>query len=48
MSCDYYCKCKYCQYVDPSERSGYKWHCDWYRIYVDPDELQECRHFQKN
>lgn len=40
-----YCKCKYCRYVDPSERSGCKWHCEWIGIYVDPEELTECSHF---
>ena len=28
------------------ERSGHKWYCEWYRIYVDPDELTECSHYQ--
>ena len=41
-----YCHCKYCRYVNSGERSGYKWYCEWYRIYVDPDELTECSHYQ--
>lgn len=43
---DYYCKCKYCQYTDPSERSGCKWWCEWYRQYFDPEKLQECKHYK--
>ena len=27
---DYYCKCKDCNYIDPSEKSGYKWYCEYY------------------
>lgn len=43
---DNYCKCKNCKYCDPSERNGYKWYCEYYRIYVDPDEVQECRMYR--
>ena len=32
---EYYCKCKKCKYIDPTETSGYK----------DPDEVKECRHY---
>ncbi len=41
-----YCHCKYCRYVNSGERSGHKGYCEWYRIYVDPDELTECSHYQ--
>lgn len=41
-----YYHCKYCRYVNSGERSGHKWYCEWYRIYVDPDELTECSHYQ--
>lgn len=47
MAYDYYCTCKNCRYADPTERSGYKWYCQWYRTYEDPDKLQECRHFRE-
>ncbi|MBR3166817.1 MAG: hypothetical protein IKF16_11680 [Lachnospiraceae bacterium] len=38
-------KCKKCRYADPTERSGYKWLCEWYRSYEDPDEVRDCPHF---
>lgn len=44
-----YVKCKYCKYLDTSERSGinnYKCYCEWYRIYVDPDEVSDCSHYR--
>ena len=44
---DYYCKCKKCKYVDPTERDGYKWYCEWYRSYEDPDEVRECKRYQE-
>ena len=45
---DYYCKCKDCKYIDPSERDkGYKWYCEYYGRYEDPDKLQECKNFKK-
>jgi len=44
---DYYCKCKDCKYIDPSERSGCKWYCEYYGRYEDPDKLQECKNFKK-
>lgn len=43
---DNYCKCKGCRYIDPNERSGYKWYCTWYRSYEDPDYVHECSHFE--
>ena len=43
---DNFCKCKGCKYVDPNERSGYKWYCTWYRSYEDPDIVRECSHFE--
>ncbi len=42
---DYRCKCCKCRYIDPSDRDGCKWYCEYYRTYEDPDELKECRHF---
>lgn len=42
---DYYCKCKTCKYVDPNSRSGYKWYCEYYRTYEDPDNVRECSHY---
>ncbi len=42
---DDYCKCKNCKYADPSTREpgkSWKWHCDWYSTYEDPDEVREC------
>ncbi len=42
---DDYCKCKDCKYVDPTERDGYKWYCELHKIYVDPDEIQECKSY---
>ena len=27
---DYYCKCKDCKHIDPSEKSGYKWYSEYY------------------
>ncbi len=47
MSVDYRCKCEKRKYVDPSERNGYKWYCEFFRWYVDPDEAHECKHFKK-
>ena len=44
---DYYCKCKNCKECDPTERDGYKWYCEWYKIYVDPDEVTECKNYRE-
>ena len=44
---DYRCKCSKCRYIDPSDRSGYKWYCAYYRTYEDPDEVKECEHFEE-
>ncbi len=44
---DYYCKCKKCKYIDPTERDGYKWHCDYYNRYEDPDEIKECKYYSE-
>lgn len=43
-----YCRCRDCRYCDPSEKDGYKTHCDWYGSYEDPDEIKECSHYQEN
>ena len=42
-----YGKCSKCKYCDPTECSGYKWYCEWYRTYEDPDVIRECAHFQE-
>ena len=47
MSIDYYCKCKDCEYIDPTEKNGYKWYCTYRKTYEDPEEVQECRYFKK-
>lgn len=44
---DYYCKCKNCKNADPSERNGYKWYCESYGTYEDPDEVRECKRYQE-
>ena len=41
-----YVKCKYCRYCNTSEKDGYKCYCEWYRTYVDPDEVSECSHYR--
>ena len=47
MSLDYYCKCKNCEYIDPTERSGYKWYCTYRKTYEDPDKVQECKLYKE-
>lgn len=47
MSNDDYCKCEKCKYIDPSERSGYKWYCEYYRTYEDSDEVKECKNYRE-
>jgi hypothetical protein len=47
MSMDDYCKCKDCEYIDPTEKSGYKWYCTYYNTYEDPDKVQECRYYKE-
>ena len=45
-----YHQCKYCKYVDSSETDGYKWYCEWHRIYVDPDKKEDeydCSHYRE-
>ena len=42
-----YGKCSKCKYCDPTECSGYKWYCEWYRTYEDPDVIRECEHFRE-
>ena len=42
---EYYCKWEKCKYIDPTETSGYKWYCEYYKTYEDPDEVKECRHY---
>lgn len=44
---DDYCKCKKCKYIDPSERSGCKWYCEYYRTYENPDEVRECKAYRE-
>lgn len=43
MAVDYYCKCKDCCWVDPTTRSGYKWYCESFGCFVDPDVVRECK-----
>ena len=43
---DEYVKCKYCKHCNSSERKGCKWYCEWYGMYVDPDEVSECKHYR--
>lgn len=47
MAIDYYCKCKNCKYVDPTERKGYKWYCSSYGSYEDPDKIRECKRYKE-
>lgn len=47
MGYDNYGKCKKCRYADPTERNGYKWYCEYYKTYEDPDEVKECKHFNE-
>ena len=42
---DYYCKCKKCEEIDPTERDGYKWYCQFRKTYEDPDEVKECKYY---
>lgn len=44
---DYYCKCKDCKEIDPTERNGYKWFCKEYGTYEDPDEVKECKRYRE-
>lgn len=44
---NYWCKCKACEYIDPTETNGYKWYCTYYRTYEDPDEIRECNHYKE-
>ncbi len=44
---DDYCKCKGCKYADPTEKKGYKWYCECYKTYEDPDKIRECKSFKK-
>lgn len=44
---EYYCKCRKCEYIDPTETNGYKWYCTYYKTYEDPDEIKECRYYKE-
>ena len=45
---DYYCKCKDCEYIDPSERkNSWCWYCGYYGTYEDIDIVRECKHHKK-
>lgn len=48
MAIDYACKCKKCKYIDPTERSGYKWYCTYHGTYEDPDAVQECKDYRED
>ena len=43
----FYCRCKYCKYVDSHECDGHKWYCTLFRRYVDPEELIECNEYRE-
>lgn len=45
---DEYIRCRDCQYLDTSERDGYKCYCEWYRTYEDPDKVQKCEHYRED
>lgn len=47
MAVDYYCKCKDCEYIDPTEKNGYRWYCTYRKIYEDPDEIKECKYYKE-
>ena len=38
--------CRCCAYCNSAETYGYKYYCEWYKIYVDPDDCSECPHFR--
>ena len=42
-----YGKCKYCKWCDPTERNGYKWFCERYGTYEDPDEVRDCNNYDE-
>lgn len=44
---DNYGKCEKCSNCDPTERKGYKWYCEWYGTYEDPEIVRECDHFDE-
>ena len=41
------CKCKYCDWCDSNETKGYKWYCERYGTYEDPDEYRECGSYRE-
>lgn len=47
MAVDYYCKCKNCKHIDPTEKKGCKWYCTFFRRYEDPDEIKECKYYKE-
>ena len=43
-----YGRCRDCEYCDSKECNGYKWYCEWYRTYEDPDIIRDCPHYKEN
>ena len=41
-----YVQCKDCDNCNSDVRDGYRWYCDYYNIFVDPDEVSDCPHFR--
>ena len=39
---DDYGYCRDCKNCDDEERNGYKWYCNRFGIYVDPDKWDDC------
>lgn len=44
MSMSNYGRCKDCKWGEPVSGS-WKWHCTYYKTLEDPDEIQDCNHF---
>ena len=42
-----YCRCKDCKNINEDERDGYKWYCEAYHTYEDPDDIHECRRYEE-
>ena len=44
MSMSNYGRCKDCKWGEPVS-GNWKWHCTYYKTLEDPDEIQDCNHF---
>ena len=44
MSMSNHGRCKDCKWGEPVSGS-WKWHCTYYKTLEDPDEIQDCNHF---